>query len=280
MSYPLDYSAGDQFTATDLNLLKNTNFHQTTAGAAINGATLPVPVYINNADAEVYACDANDTDKVKFYGFAVTNGTDGNPIVVQTSGVVPGFSGLTVNAEYYLSDTAGLITTTPSTTIAIKVGIAVSATEIRIQDNIKVAGGSGTNQSESVSTGTDEDDEIITVGFQPKIIVLSGKVVLTATASTRKGFGVVHYFATVPTANITHNDEDDDASTDFDLNHFGSTGTIIVEHDTNKAQRLKVELLVSAVSATGFTIRTAYTKTSGSDVATGGSTDIKYLAIG
>lgn len=102
-----------------------------TAGATINGATLPVPVYIKNSDTEVYACDANASGALKFFGFATSNSTDGNSIKVRISGVVGGFSGLTIGANYYVSDTVGTISTTPGT-LQIPVGIAVSATEILI----------------------------------------------------------------------------------------------------------------------------------------------------
>jgi transcription elongation GreA/GreB family factor len=103
-----------------------------TAGETITGATLPVPVVQLAADGELYKCDGNDTAKMAFIGFAVSNSTDGQPIQFQGAGVVGGFSGLTVGAEYYVQDAAGTIGTTPSTTMPIRVGIAVSATQIFI----------------------------------------------------------------------------------------------------------------------------------------------------
>ena len=53
------------------------NIRSMTAGETINGATLPVAVYQNTTDNEVYACDGNDTTKLKFIGFAISNSTDG-----------------------------------------------------------------------------------------------------------------------------------------------------------------------------------------------------------
>ena len=102
------------------------------SGETINGGTLPVPVYIKNADTRVYASDANLSGALEFFGFAVTNSIAANNIEVQVTGVVGGFSGLTVGATYYVSDTVGTISTTPGT-VQIVVGIAVSATQILIQ---------------------------------------------------------------------------------------------------------------------------------------------------
>jgi hypothetical protein len=68
---------------------------------------------------------------MKFFGFATSNGTAASSIKVRVSGVVGGFSGLTVGALYYVSNTVGTIATTPGT-VQITVGIAVSATEVLI----------------------------------------------------------------------------------------------------------------------------------------------------
>lgn len=103
------------------------------AGETINGATLPVPVYQDTSDGEFYICDANVTTKLNFRGFAITNGTDGNPMNIQTAGIVSGFSGLT-KGKYYVSDTVGTLSTTPGT-YEVLVGLAVSATEILILRN-------------------------------------------------------------------------------------------------------------------------------------------------
>jgi len=104
------------------------------AGETINGATLPVAVYVKNSDSEVYACDADDDDKLVFFGFAITSSSDGSAIDVQVIGVVDGFSGLTVGANYYVQDdkTIG----TDIGTNLVMVGVAVSSTEISIQKKI------------------------------------------------------------------------------------------------------------------------------------------------
>lgn len=102
------------------------------AGEAINGATLPVPVYLDNAADKVYACDGNVQTKLDFIGFAVSNSTDTNPITVQTSGIVGGFTGLNIGSKYYVQDAVGTIETTIGT-YDVLVGIAISATELLIQ---------------------------------------------------------------------------------------------------------------------------------------------------
>jgi len=101
------------------------------AGETIAGATLPVAVYQNTTDNEFYACDGNDTDKMKYQGFAISDGTDGNPITVQFSGVVSGFTGLSEGEKYYVQDDKTIGITIG--TYGIQVGVAVSETELFIE---------------------------------------------------------------------------------------------------------------------------------------------------
>jgi len=130
-----DVSAGDDANASQYNNLradtKKMRQEEMTAGATINGATLPVPVYQNTTDNEVYACDADDTDKLNFLGFAITDAIDAGAIIVQHTGIVGGFTGLDEGEKYYVQDTAGTIGKTPGT-YAILVGVAISATELLI----------------------------------------------------------------------------------------------------------------------------------------------------
>jgi len=122
----------DLLTADESNLLAESNRIQMTAGDTINGATLPVPCYFNDADNEIYAADADDIATTDPYiGFAITNSTDGNSIIVQTGGVVSGFSGLTEGAYYYIQGTAGTIGTAVGT-VEKCVGVAISETEINM----------------------------------------------------------------------------------------------------------------------------------------------------
>jgi len=100
------------------------------AGETINGATLPVAVYQNASDNEIYACDGNDTAKLSFIGFAVSNSTDGNPIQIVTNGIISGFTGLTEGSLYYVQDdkTIG----TAQGTYIVCVGRAISETQLLI----------------------------------------------------------------------------------------------------------------------------------------------------
>lgn len=120
-------SAGDKLSAAEINQDLPV---QMTSGEAINGATLPVAVYIKDDDGEVYACDADDQDALEFIGFGISNSTDGNDITIQTKGIVSGFSGLDAGKKYYVQDDK-TIGTTPGT-YNVLVGMAISATQILI----------------------------------------------------------------------------------------------------------------------------------------------------
>lgn len=132
-----DVGAGDDATATQYNNLvtdvKKIRQESMTAGETINGATLPVPVFQNTSDNEVYASDADDTTRLNFIGFAITNGTDGNAIIIQHTGVVGGFSALVEGEKYYVTNTVGGINTTPGA-VKIFVGFAISTTQILIMN--------------------------------------------------------------------------------------------------------------------------------------------------
>ncbi len=66
-----------------------------------------------------------------FIGFAISAITSGNEGTTVISGVIAGFTGLLVGTKYYLSDTAGEISTSVGS-VTRKVGIAVSTTELLI----------------------------------------------------------------------------------------------------------------------------------------------------
>jgi len=133
------------------------------AGETIAGATLPVAVYQDTTDNKLYACDGNDTAKLKFIGFAISNSTDGNPIAFQGSGIVRGFTGLTEGVKYYVQDdkTIGVI----AGTWAILVGVAISETELLIEkDNYKLKGQAGNEQI----IGLETDQTISSTAYTKK----------------------------------------------------------------------------------------------------------------
>jgi hypothetical protein len=134
-----------------------------TAGASIDGASTPVPVYQNKTDNEFYACDANDTSAMKFLGFAISSGTDGNAMIVQFNGIVSGFTGLSEGEKYYLQDTAGTIGTTPGT-YEVLVGVAISETQLLIQKGTRRAA------AEAGDVGLSGSSLAVTCGFRPSRI--------------------------------------------------------------------------------------------------------------
>jgi len=124
---PNHYASGTKILANDGNQSLPITL---TAGETINGATLPVAVYMDDTDNELKACDGNDTATLEFIGFAISNSTDGNDITIQTKGIVDGFSGLDVGKKYYVQDDK-TIGTSPGT-VLIHIGYAISATQILI----------------------------------------------------------------------------------------------------------------------------------------------------
>lgn len=93
-----------------------------------------VNLYSDAGTLKVRLADADDTTK-PCHGFVVSAVTSGNPAyVITATGIVrTGLSGLTVAAEYYLSTTAGALTSTaPSSSgnSVQRLGIAISSSSI------------------------------------------------------------------------------------------------------------------------------------------------------
>lgn len=142
-------SGGDKLSAAEVNADLPVVVN---VGETINGATLPVPVFMDDTDNEIKACDANDVTKLEFIGFAISNSTDGNPITLQKNGVVSGFSLLDIGKKYYVQDTIGTIGVN-SGTYAVLVGVAISASEILIiQDKLMEVASASDNLKLSADT--------------------------------------------------------------------------------------------------------------------------------
>jgi hypothetical protein len=58
-------------------------------------------VYSNN---RVYACKANNLNKLDFIGFAISNAETGEEVIIQVNGIVKGFNDLQVGKKYYIQD--------------------------------------------------------------------------------------------------------------------------------------------------------------------------------
>ena len=92
-------------------------------------------VYISAAD-NVSKADASAESTARLIGFATAAAADTNPVVVRKNGTLDGFTGLTVGARQWLSETAGEITETAPTTAAsalVQAGFAKNSTTLDIQ---------------------------------------------------------------------------------------------------------------------------------------------------
>lgn len=81
----------------------------------------------------VYKTDATKYDeRITPFGIAFATATAGNVVAVKfkRGSVITGLSGLTAGTKYYLSDTSGALSSTPSTTSPRFVGVAISSTSL------------------------------------------------------------------------------------------------------------------------------------------------------
>jgi hypothetical protein len=242
--------AGSPSAPTSVNLFQ-TKAKLATAGATINGTTLPVPVYQNKTDNEFYACDANDTSAMKFLGFAISNGTDGASMYVQFTGVVSGFTGLSEGEKYYVQDTAGTIGTTPGT-YEILVGVAISETELLIQKGRRRTIGSNTFVGDDGSGAGAYQEAAITLGFRPSII----RAVAAITSGGSSSAGVSGFWHNGSYSSVYNFNASTSAA--------GGTTSYLLQDNADGSQDWKVEVL--SVTDTGFTFR-------GTHAGTGSNTE-------
>jgi len=143
-------------------------------------------------DNRAYACEANDTLKLDFIGFAITSGNPGENISVQVNGVVSGFESLSVGRKYYIQDTPGAIGTSPGVYKKL-VAISINQTELTIfwADSIDIA-----SLGEAVA-GTD-DTKIMTPLKTDQVISSKGLFGMKIIASNTSTFGDTSEI-TVPT---------------------------------------------------------------------------------
>jgi hypothetical protein len=262
MAFP--WSDADKLSAADLNAVivsKLTTLH---AGETINGATLPVAVYMDDTDNEVKACDGNDLTKLNFMGFAISNSTDGNDITIQSDGIVPGFTGLDTGKLYYIQNdkTLGI---TPGT-YSILVGVAISATQILIIKRDLAVSGSLTQITRTDSGASGNEDVTTTIGFHPKLLIL--EVSANASGGTDNDWekGIIHKVGTIEVG-LSYNEEN--IIQIFDGNIYASSDAFI-----------NGTFSILSVSATGFSIRIAWAGTFGGGGVRQITFDIDYIAIG
>lgn len=133
---PLSFGTG----FIDRNWLSEQITATGTAGENISTSSAPFAVSQNLNDGRYYKTNpSTSTAILDFRGFAIVSSTLGNSIVVQTSGIVSGFTGLSTGTEYYVvSTTPGALTTSTGyvpngTNFVQPVGVAVSATQFLIR---------------------------------------------------------------------------------------------------------------------------------------------------
>lgn len=114
-----------------------------TAGEAIDASSAPLAVYVNSSDGKIYKTDSGTaTTTFTFIGFlkAGQNLSADDAGLVQQSGLVYNFSGLTAGSTYFVS-TGGTVSDTAGT-VSFIIGRSVSATSLVIDKQYPIQPGS------------------------------------------------------------------------------------------------------------------------------------------
>lgn len=124
--------------AVDWNSITNKNTIQLLAGEDLSDRDIAIVAMDGNGSSltagRVYKADTDVDDRNKnpfIRGVVIGAASSGNTCTLQISGIVNGFSSLTVGAVYYTSATAGVLTVFPNIS-SIDIGLAVSSTEIYV----------------------------------------------------------------------------------------------------------------------------------------------------
>lgn len=236
-------------------------------GEAIDGSVTPRCVAIQTSDGLVYRADADNTSRVKAFGFINTNALITTSPAIKTGGIIGGFAGLTINLYYYVSDTAGAISTTPSTTTAIPIGIAISTTEILLGFGGKIA--SGTVTHANVGAGT--QDVVTTIGFLPRVILFSVSEITVQSISggvATRLKGPLGYIGLVVNMGLLNlENAAATALTSSNIQNFFHLTSVTISHTSGGAGGTGLFSL-NAVGSTGFTTRIVNTTTSGGGATT------------
>ena len=233
-----------------------------TAGESVDGTTTPQAVYISDGTGgrtvgRYYKADANDatnTDASKFFGFAKESKTAGETDVIFYTNIVDGFTGLTVGADYFLSDTAGAIATTPGT-IEVKIGRAISATEIQIKDTTSSFSGGVTTE---VSSTTQNVDNTFECGFRPNVIEIGFELEGKDNGAATYSAGTATYQGTTIKSNFY-----------LYKNHTATNDLIVDIEATNPTVGASgglymiVTLSILSISDTNFVVRTSFSENGG-----------------
>ncbi len=113
-SISVDYTAGEALTAGDIVYMKS--------------------------DGKVYKAQADGTAaEQELYGVAKTSVSADETVSTSLAGIEDSFAGLTTGTVYYLSETAGEITSTAPTTsgsVVVRLGVAETSTSINVRPQI------------------------------------------------------------------------------------------------------------------------------------------------
>lgn len=120
----------------DMSLASEAQSIQNTFTAGAGGIAARDVVYISAADTVLKAQGTASGNESYAIGFAVAAASAGNPVEVQSAGIMGGFSTLTAGARYFVSPaTAGAITSTlpiGSGNVIVQVGYARDVDEVFI----------------------------------------------------------------------------------------------------------------------------------------------------
>jgi len=245
-----------------------------TTGEAIDGSTTPQAVCVAVADGLIYKADANTSTRVNAYGFITTNALITTTPYVKVAGIVGGFAGLTVGAMYYVTDTAGSISTTPSTTCIIPVGRAISATQIELSFGKKTAYGRLTHSAAAGAT----DDQTATVGFRPAKITLVYDMTMSG-SNSQQGKGYTVWFGTTLQQIFMSFPENTGAAVTetsfYGTSFFSVDETQPIEILSSGANRGRTTMTINSLSSTGFVSRAANVTVAGSGGT--GSGTVSYI---
>lgn len=146
-----------------------------TAGEAIDASSGPIAVYLDTDDGKIYKTDSGvATTTFTFIGFVQSgqNVSTDETALVQTSGLVYNFSGLSTSTPTYYISTSGAISNSAGT-IKYKIGRTVGTTSLLIEKGRKILTGSISYNNGSNNSGSSTNT--ITTGFYPsKITVIGG----------------------------------------------------------------------------------------------------------
>lgn len=137
-----------------------------------------------------YKAKADDLKFMDIVGIVVDTVSAGDDVEVKTSGIVPGWSGLTQNTNYYLQDTAGTIGTSVGTFEA-KIGFAVSTTELLIQRGSFEYIGSASDTADAITVPPEARFAIVDINVTGSISTFSVDLFLARKGKTSSSIAEV-----------------------------------------------------------------------------------------